>query len=547
MRRPVTRLCAPRLAGFCALSAAALLLALKPVAAQTPPLPSAAAEPHFPVTRFEVDGARVLPQAQIDHALAPYIGPDETFSILEEAVGALKAAYLAAGYSSVSIVLPEQEVDSGVIHIRVTEARLGRVTVSNNHFFDTANILRALPSLDVGQIPNMDDVAAQTRMSNDNPAKQIQITLRQGEAADETDAVVRVADVNPIEYAIVADNTGTDSSGRYRLGFAVHDANVFDLDHVLSAQVQIAPDRIDKVFILGANYLIPLYSWRSTLDFSVGYSNVNSGLVTTTAGSYGITGGGTTFSARLTQYLARSETWNQRVFEGVEWDAYQNDVTPDDQGQSIVPNVTVHPLDLGYAVSYTGKEMTAEGSITYTHNIPGGPNGTSADFRLPGGRADANAGYQLLHYQGTLTAALPYEWHVQTVVEGQLSADALVAPVQFGVGGVDSVRGFDERALTDDRGIRASVQVESPDEGRAWLGENWQLHGVTFYDAASLDRNDILPGEISHIFISSAGFGLRLARTNEASLRLDLAEVINGADLRPRHSMMLHASAIYTF
>jgi hemolysin activation/secretion protein len=134
-----------------------------------------------------------------------------------------------------------------------------------------------------------------------------------------------------------------------------------------------------------------------------------------------------------------------------------------------------------------------------------------------------------------------------TTLEGQYTPDALVAPVQFGVGGVDSVRGFDERAITDDRGLRASVQLESPDEGQAWLGPNWQLHGVTFYDAATLSRNDPLPGELSHLFISSKGLGVRLARTNEASLRLDLAQVIDGADVRPKHSMMLHASAIYTF
>ncbi len=525
-----------------------LVLAVLAAHAQTPPPPPpAAGEPHFAVKGFNVDGAHALSTEKIDQVLAPYVGPNESFAVLEEAVAALKEAYLKAGFSSVAIVLPEQEVDSGVIRIHVTEARLGRVTVSNNKFFDTPNILHALPGLVPGEMPNMDDVAAQARMSNDNPAKQIQITLRQGNAADETDAVVRVADVDPLAFAVVADNTGTDSSGRYRLGFAVHEANVFDSDHVFSAQVQTSPDRIDKVFIIGANYLIPLYAWRETLDFSVGYSNVNSGLVTTTAGSYGITGGGTTFSARLTQYLSRSETWNQRVFEGLEWDAYQNDVTAAGQGQSLVPNATVHPFNLGYALSFTATDVEADGTLSYSHNIPGGANGTSADFREPGGRANANASYQLLHYQGTLTAALPYKWHVMTTLEGQYTPDALVAPVQFGVGGVDSVRGFNERAITDDRGLRASVQLESPDEGQAWLGPNWQLHGVTFYDAATLSRNDPLPGELSHLFISSKGLGVRLARTNEASLRLDLAQVIDGADVRPKHSMMLHASAIYTF
>jgi hemolysin activation/secretion protein len=509
---------------------------------QSTPVP-----PHFAVNRFEVDGAHALSAATIDATLSPYQGQSVTFERLEEAIAALKAKYREAGIDAVNIVLPQQDISNGVIRISVTEARLGKVEVVGNKHFSSDNIVRALPALVPGETPNMDDVAAEVRMSNDNPSKQIQVTLRQGASADSADALVRVSDEDPMQFAVIFDNTGTSDSGRDRLGFAIHDANVFGADHVLSAQFQTSPNKIHDVDIIGANYVIPLYSRNETLDLSAGYSNVNSGLVTTTAGAYGITGKGTTFGARLTQYLARSEIWNQRLFASLDWRAYKNDVTLGDNGDSLVPDVTVHPFGLGYAVNYTTAKLEGEAGVTYEHNIPGGSNGSTDDFRLPGGRHDASASYQLLLYNADVTTDVYQGWRVHGAFDGQYTSDALVSPEQFGAGGIDSVRGFDERAATDDRGERITLEGITPDVGARLINDSWQLHGVLFYDAAKLARVDPLPGEKSHLFISSRGLGARIAYSRQASLRLDFANVINGADLRAKNSNMLQFSAIVTF
>jgi hemolysin activation/secretion protein len=393
----------------------------------------------------------------------------------------------------------------------------------------------------------MAEIASEVRMANDNPAKQIQVTMRQGKEADDTDAVVRVADDNPVQYAIVADNTGNATTGRDRLGFAFHDANLFNLDHVLSAQLQTSMQDPSQVLVFGANYLIPLYSQGETVDFSLGYSNVNSGLVTTTAGSYGISGSGTTFGARLTQFLGRSESLDARVFEELDYRAYTNDVTAGTSGPSLVPDATVHPIDLGYALTYKQKDLTIDAGLTYIHNIPGGPRGTSEDFEQPGGRSGATASYQMLRYQATLAYNLAHDWRLHLAMNGQATRDALIAPEQFGAGGLDSVRGFDEREAIEDRGIRGSVDVETPDAGKRWIGEAWQLRGVVFYDCAHLDRNLALPGEVNHEMIDSAGIGVRLTYANNLSLRVDFAEVLDGAGLRPDHSNMLHFSALWAF
>jgi hemolysin activation/secretion protein len=503
--------------------------------------------PHFAVNGFEVVGAHALPAATIDATLAPYQGASVTFARLEEAIAALKSKYREAGIDAVNIVLPQQDISNGIIKISVTEARLGKVEVMGNKYFSSDNIVRALPALVPGETPNMDDVAAEVRMSNDNPSKQIQVTLRQGATADSADALVRVSDENPMQFAVIFDNTGTSDSGRDRLGLAIHDANVFGVDHVLSAQFQTSPNKLHDVDIIGANYVIPLYSRNETLDLSAGYSNVNSGLVTTTAGAYGITGKGTTFGARLTQYLARSEIWNQRVFASLDWRAYKNDVTLGDSGDSLVPDVTTHPLGLGYAVNYTTSKLEGEAGFTYEHNIPGGSNGSSDDFRLPGGRLNATASYQLLIYNADISSDIYQGWRLHAALDGQATSDALVAPEQFGAGGIDSVRGFDERAATDDRGERITLEGITPDFGARLINDSWQLRGVLFYDAAKLARVDPLPGEKSRLFISSRGFGARIAYSRQASLRLDFANVINGADLSAKSSNRLQFSAIVTF
>ena len=192
-------------------------------------------------------------------------------------------------------------------------------------------------------------------------------------------------------------------------------------------------------------------------------------------------------------------------------------------------------------------KLDGEGGFTYEHNIPGGPNGSTSDFRLPGGRADATASYQLLLFNGDLNADVYNGWRLHVALDGQLTSDALVAPEQFGSGGIDSVRGFNERAATDDRGERVSIEAVTPDFGNRLIGDRWQVRGLVFYDAAKLSRVDPLPGEASHLFISSRGLGARIGITRAASLRLDWANVLNGADLRPKHSDMLHFSAIVTF
>ena len=60
---------------------------------------------------------------------------------------AVEGAYRSRGYGTVDVYVPEQELTSGVVRIDVNQAVIGKVTVTGNKYFDTANVRASLPLL----------------------------------------------------------------------------------------------------------------------------------------------------------------------------------------------------------------------------------------------------------------------------------------------------------------------------------------------------------------------------------------------------------------
>src|SRR5690606_29216538 len=141
-----------------------------------------------------------------------------------------------------------------------------RILVEGNAHFDSDNVRRSVPSLVPGQTPNSLDIAASVRVANENPAKQSAVLLRSAEREGEVDAVIRVADVDPLRYSVSLDNTGNENTGRTRVGFAFQHANLFNRDHVLTAQYLTTPGNPDKVTVLGVGYRIPFYAFGDSVD-----------------------------------------------------------------------------------------------------------------------------------------------------------------------------------------------------------------------------------------------------------------------------------------
>lgn len=494
--------------------------------------PAASGGPRFAIRKFDVTGATLVAAERIDAVLKPFLGPDREFGDVQRALEALERTFVDSGFGSVQVLLPEQELEQGTIRFQVIEPRVGRVLVEGNKAYPEANIRASLPALKEGQPPNSNAIAGNLRLANENPGKATTVLLRAGSTDGEVDAVIRVVEDRITRWNASLDNTGAGNTGSYRIGLGMQTANVLGRDHVFAAQVVTSPDERNRfrgysrdVAILGLQYRIPLYALGDTLDFTAGYSNVNSGVV---QNIFNVSGRGTVYGVRYTQNLAAIGKLEHRLIYALDLRFYENSVTPLGGGQQIIPDITVRPLSVTYAGTY--REQTSETSFfaSYIRNIPGGSFGGSRAFDFSRGSLGtglvpgARPGYTIIRYGFSHYRAFASDWQARFNLSGQATRDMLVAGEQFGIGGATTVRGFAERQFANDYGVYANFEVYTPELSRLLkIGENTKLRAVFFHDTGHLVRNQPQPGDTQRVSASGTGAGLRLTVGNSLSFRLD--------------------------
>ena len=86
----------------------------------------------FEISRFVVAGNTLLDPMEIERAVAPYAGPNRDFGDVQRALEALEALYHARGYNVVTVQLPEQELNGGVVRLKVLQTKIGSIKVGGN-------------------------------------------------------------------------------------------------------------------------------------------------------------------------------------------------------------------------------------------------------------------------------------------------------------------------------------------------------------------------------------------------------------------------------
>ncbi|HKW36850.1 MAG TPA: ShlB/FhaC/HecB family hemolysin secretion/activation protein [Burkholderiales bacterium] len=509
-------------------------------APQTQPAPSQPPAPvRFVIRRYVVEGNTLLPQSQVDGVLTPFTGKDRDFSDIQHALEALQGAYAKRGYNAVRASIPEQDIRAGEVRLRVVEARIRRVKVQDNRFFDEKNVRAGLPSLREGTSPNTHDLGKDAQLVNENPAKQVTVALQAADDPGQVDATVRVADEKPSRISAYVDNTGTPSTGNYRVGAGYQNANLTNHDDVLNAQAITSPGHASDVRVFGAGYRIPIYRWAGIVDALAGYSSVNSGTV---QGLFNVSGSGNVYGLRYTQLLGRFESYEHRLSLGLDYRAYKNDVTLTDTGEPLVPNITVRPVTLAYTGRFSSVGRDLSFNVAYSRNIEGGKNGAQEDFDNQ--RPGAQAKYAIVREGVAYSKLLPSDFIFRALANAQQTHDLLIPGEQFGMGGVDSVRGYYEREVANDVGWRASLEAYGPDFA-AKRSANWRVRVLVFADAARGHDNSPERGPANKL--GSFGLGARANYAKSLAFRLDVARVTQDAGTRVSGDYRAHLAAAYSF
>lgn len=512
----------------------------------------------FDIVRFQVDGNTLLPQSQVDTLMAPFIGRQRLYGDIQKALEAMENAYRKAGYGTIQVYVPEQELTSGIVRIQVTEAVVGKVTVTGNKLFDDGNVRAGLPALQEGKAPNMRELSENIQLSNGSPAKQVEVVLGVGKEDGTVDAKISVTEEDPERVMLTLDNTGTAATGKHRLGVAYQNANLMNRDQVLTLAYAGAPDAPEgvKVDVLSVGYRLPLYGIGDSVDFIYGQSSVNTPSSTLALGSpLAINGKGDIIALRWNHHFPRRGEYSGKLIFGLDYkhinascntNGNPTPIDPPNGGGASCTPYTTRPLSVTYAGGWQRMGELGDYSLGLAHNWSLGsryatPDGASQDrYSLVSGNRQTRDDFTILKVSGSWLKSLEADWQLRLAGSAQYAATPLPIAEQFGLAGSTTVRGFNERAVAADTGWVGNVEVYTPDLAHL-AGLPGNLRALAFYDFGrgrswSVVRGaDTAVGPFEKYAVASMGLGLRYALKKDVSLRLDLAQVTDAgpADVVP--------------
>ncbi|TDY91249.1 UNVERIFIED_ORG: hemolysin activation/secretion protein [Herbaspirillum seropedicae] len=541
--------------------------------AQPQPAPQASAvaagsapvrnDERFDITRFAVEGNTLLTQARVDEAVTPFRGPGRVYGDIQQALEALENAYRSAGYTAVQVSVPEQELTGGVVRLQVVETVVGKVVVSDNRHFSEQNIRASIPQLVEGSAPNLRRISESVQLANDNPAKQVNVTLTASESTNQIDAAITVKDDNPLRVMLNVDNSGNRDTGQWRTGVAVQHSNLFNRDHVATVAYTTSPDSPSgaKVDLYSLGYRLPMYGLGDSLDFIYGKSNVTSGQTLAVNSTLNITGRGEIYALRWNHYFARSGEWSSKLVFGADYKKVDSSCNINGgllNGASLntcLPYSTL-PLSVSYSAQQQGVGQVLDYNLGIARNMATGEARrndalqVTDRYSLFTGSRQSMDNFIIVRGGASWFKVFQNDWQVRLASSLQVSPHALPPVEQFGLAGANTVRGFTERAVAADSGAVVNAELYTPDllvksEARG----NLRLLG--FVDAARGANNNVTAASTvpSTLTLASFGTGLRYTLGRDFTLRLDVARVLlNGNSVtEQRGDLNAHLSAILGF
>jgi len=457
-------------------------------------------------------------QADLRQRLQPFLGQTLSRKLIAEIEAAVAQDYRDLNYPFVSLSTPEQEIDGGVLQVRVIEFHAGDISVKGASDREAAYV-RSRVALESGDAINARELTYDLNGLNRYPFRQVQAAFTPGQTLGASDMQMTVRKTKPWQAYGGYSNDGSPSTSfdRYFIGGAV--GNLLGHDSVLSAQATASRDALAgennphyRSFAL--NYTLPVgrrglieatadtvTTWQATDPFAV--------RLKATEGSIG-------YRAAL------SKLYGDRGLTDIRFGIEARHQT----GTTYFSGIDVYDVSVDVYQFYAGLHHAASDAV-------GAANWDLALHMSPGDISNGNSAEQMyLYSQGRLPGAtytyltgsydrltrLGDTLSLKTQIFGQFTPVALPRTEQAGVGGTWLVRGYSLDSGAADTALILRNELHM--QGQIW--GNGSIDPYAFTDLG-YGRDNFARSEIG---LASAGIGASIRLISHVALRIDAAAAL---------------------
>lgn len=478
------------------------------------------------VQSFEIEGMKTLDPALAQEVLKPYQGRSLTFSELEKAAQEVADLYRENDYFTVSAYLPKQELGDGTVTIKVVESSLGDVQIEGNTRYSTDYIdwmLDPVRKDAEGGLPRRSVLQRQLLLLGDNMDLDASSVVRSSETPGEVDLVIQIEDDLPTHLTLDYNNLGAESTGRNRLGATFEWGNFTDRADVLTlryVESDLLNADVEGLDLFTVGYEAPLNNHGTKFNFSYANSAFQVGRELQILD---IRGDADVFSLTVDHPIIRGTDANLYINGGFVYQDIDNTILG-----ARLSRDRLREIVLGLRGDWTSGSGRNFGGVRLTKDI--GPALGGLDSNDPFSSRQAGGGFTKLNFD--LARVQRFDESLYAIVRGhhQAAFSPLPFAEQYGLGGINTVRGYIQSAYLADGGYNVNAELRW-----APIPDNRELMEVGFFidhGGAYLKRPQ--PGEIANTTLTGAGVGLHFRLPEEAYIRAEVGFPLSDNEITER-------------
>ncbi len=486
-------------------------------APQAKPMAEDAKALRVTVRSFVIDGASLIPVAELSALIQDLTGQSLTLAELEQAAQRIAQHYRQRGWY-VRVYLPVQDVTGGEIRIQVLEGRYGGVQREDKGQRANGPFVEAVATrrLQAGQPLSASDLERGLLLANDLSGIRATGVLEAGEEAGTSRLLLQTDDTPFVTGDLSFNNQGVKSTGVFQLlgGLALN--NLSGYGDRLSLRALTAQNLNSLTF----QYATPLGSdgWRlgasaSAMDYKLGdrFTSLRAEGRATTAG------------LNLGYAVIRQSDRNLNLSLAAEHRNYEDDAL-----SAALRRQNINALTLGLSGDRNdglGGGGASWGSLQYTQgrlhidDVAGDRAADAAGPRTAG--KYGKLAFQLARLQSLGSSG----WQLQAALNGQWADGNLGSSERFSLGGPAGVRAYPVNEGSGDEGYLLKLELQRD------LGAGWQAQA--FYDSGSV-RQHKNPwrgwqggsNQPNRYSLAGAGFGISWAGSGDWRLTASVAAAL---------------------
>lgn len=518
-------------------SRAAALLSLLLWVMAAPVLAQAA--PGFDVFEFAIEGNSRLTDLEIERAVTPYLGEKRNATDVEAARAALEKAYQDAGYLTVVVTVPEQEVTGGSVTLKVLEGEVERLRVRGAEFHTASGLKDRVPELAEGKVPYFPQVQRELEALNRSAYVKATPVLRPGRAPGTVGVQLDVEDQLPAAANVEFSNRQSPNTTPQRLGFNARYDNLFQRNHSIALTLQTSPQNVHEVRVGALTYVLPVGSRGDALAM---YGVVSRSTLATLSGApgLGLLGNTTIFGLRYAMPLRGAGSYSHSLSLGIDYKDVKQTVTI--AGGQLPAPISYAPLVAAYNGGWLGENRSTLVDLTLVNGLRGVFGNRDSEFDAK--RLGASADFVTLRAGVRHTEKLA-RWTLSGRFEMQVASGPLVTNEQYAAGGAENVRGYLESERVADAAVRYSVEARAPSFGLSGGDGGARFTLLAFADGVSLRTLEPVFPTPAFRALRGAGFGLRVSGVRGLTFDLDLARASRDGDTTRSGDSRIHARLLW--